>query len=70
MIHEMIPTTRHGDVTFHADGRIDITDASLLIDHLLAGLPINEANADCDQNGEVAIGDVARLIDYLLTSAW
>ena len=25
MIHEMIPTTRHGDVTFHADGRIDIT---------------------------------------------
>lgn len=25
MVHEMIPTTRHGDVTFHADGRIDIT---------------------------------------------
>ena len=25
MIREMIPTTRHGDVTFHADGRIDIT---------------------------------------------
>jgi alpha-amylase len=57
-----------GDV--NADGSIDITDASLLIDHLLAGLPVNEANADCDQNGEVAIGDVARLIDYLLTSAW
>lgn len=25
MVHKMIPTTRRGDVTFHADGRIDLT---------------------------------------------
>lgn len=54
----------------NADGEIDISDVSVLIDYLLAGVNINMTNADCDLDGEVSISDVAMLIDYLLIGSW
>lgn len=59
-----------GDV--NADGEVNISDVTALIDYLLIGNSegINVANADCDQNEQVSIGDVTTLIDYLLSGTW
>lgn len=55
-----------GDVD--GDGRVTITDVTVLIDYLLSGNTsgISLENADCDQDGRVTITDVTTLIDYLL----
>ena len=59
-----------GDVD--ADGNVNISDVTALIDYLLSGNAsgIVLANADCDQDGNVNISDVTTLIDYLLSGSW
>ena len=59
-----------GDVD--ADGNVNISDVTALIDYLLSGNAsgIVLANADCDQDGNVNISDVTTLIDYLLAGHW
>ena len=59
-----------GDVD--ADGNVNISDVTALIDYLLSGNAsgIVLANADCDQDGNVNISDVTTLIDYLLSGNW
>ena len=59
-----------GDV--NNDGKVDISDATALIDFLLSGnaTGINMENANCDQQGGVDISDATLLIDYLLSGTW
>ncbi len=59
-----------GDVD--ADGRVNISDVTSLIDYLLSGdaVLIDLANADIDNDGGVNISDVTALIDYLLSGSW
>ena len=59
-----------GDV--NDDGKVNINDVTVLINHLLRGdaYPINENNADCYVDGKVNINDVTRLIHYVLTGRW
>ena len=61
---------KRGDVD--ADGNVNISDVTALIDYLLSGNAsgIVLANADCDQDGNVNISDVTTLIDYLLAGHW
>ena len=61
---------KRGDVD--ADGDVDISDVSALIDYLLSGdaSGILLVDADCDQDGNVTINDVSTLIDYLLSDSW
>ena len=61
---------KRGDVD--ADGNVNISDVTALIDYLLSGNAsgIVLANADCDQDGNVNISDVTTLIDYLLSGSW
>ena len=61
---------KRGDVD--ADGNVNISDVTALIDYLLSGNAsgIVLANADCDQDGNVNISDVTTLIDYLLSGNW
>ena len=61
--------TVKGDV--NGDGVIDIMDASLLVDYLLAGAGnVNLSAADVNGDGEVSVGDAAMLVDYLLAGSW
>ena len=61
---------KRGDVD--ADGNVNISDVTALIDYLLSGNAsgIVLTNADCDQDGNVNISDVTTLIDYLLAGHW
>ena len=61
---------KRGDVD--ADGNVNISDVTALIDYLLSGNAsgIVLANADCDLDGNVNISDVTTLIDYLLSGSW
>jgi formylglycine-generating enzyme required for sulfatase activity len=61
---------KRGDVD--ADGNVNISDVTALIDYLLSGNAsgIFLANADCDLDGNVNISDVTTLIDYLLSGNW
>jgi len=52
------------------DGLVNITDVTILIDYLLSGGEINEANADVDGLEGVGIGDVTAIIDFLLSGSW
>ncbi|MBO4802961.1 MAG: M6 family metalloprotease domain-containing protein [Muribaculaceae bacterium] len=64
------PELMLGDV--NADGIVDITDATMLINYLLSNDPtgIDMANADCDDSGAIDITDATMLINYLLNNAW
>ncbi|MBO4803279.1 MAG: C10 family peptidase [Muribaculaceae bacterium] len=66
------PTGLRGDVD--GDGKVDITDATMLINYLLSNDPtgINMENANCDlsDDGKVDITDATTLINYLLNNAW
>ncbi|MBR5686301.1 MAG: immune inhibitor A, partial [Muribaculaceae bacterium] len=64
------PELMLGDV--NADGIVDITDATMLINYLLSNDPtgIDMANADCDESGAIDITDATMLINYLLNNAW
>ena len=55
-----------GDV--NDDGSVDPSDLSCLIDYMLNGGNVNEANADVDQNGSIDPADVSALIDVLLNN--
>ncbi len=46
MIHQLITNTRQGDITFHADGRIDITAHVAGTLHLQRGDVLNIATTD------------------------
>ena len=61
---------KQGDV--NADGSVNISDVTALIDYLLSGnaSAIILSNADCNQDGGVNISDVTTLIDYLLSGSW
>lgn len=60
------PAVIMGDT--NGDGTVDITDVTVLIDHLLDGQQpgFNAAAADVDHDGSISIGDVSALIDMLL----
>lgn len=57
-----------GDV--NADGQLNITDVTVLIDYLLSGnsFGVSMLGADVNLDGQVNIADVAALIDKLLNS--
>lgn len=57
-----------GDV--NADGQLNITDVTVLIDYLLTGnsLGVSMLGADVNWDGQVNIADVTALIDELLNS--
>lgn len=59
-----------GDV--NGDQVVSIEDVTILIDYLLNGTETGGSleAADCDQNGSVTVGDLSRLIDYLLWRQW
>ena len=61
---------KRGDV--NADGNVNISDVTALIDYLLSedASGIYLANADCNMDGRVDISDVTTLIDYLLIGSW
>lgn len=55
-----------GDV--NSDGKVNITDVTVLIDYLLGGGTINLAAADVNNNATVTIADLTALLDLLLTT--
>ncbi len=63
-------TAMRGDV--NNDQKVDISDATTLINYLLYGnaSDINLAAADVDYSGSVDISDATTLINYLLYGAW
>ena len=65
VINVTAPAGMKGDVDDSGD--VSIADVTALIDYLLGGGVINEANADMDNSGTITIGDVTALIDYLLS---
>ena len=50
------------------DGEVRIADVAALIDYLVGGGDINQANADMNGDTVVSIADVAALIDILLSA--
>ena len=50
------------------DGEVRIADVAALIDYLVGGGDINQANADTNGDTVVSIADVAALIDILLSA--
>ena len=50
------------------DGEVRIADVAALIDYLVGGDDINQANADTNGDTVVSIADVAALIDILLSA--
>ncbi|MDO4510688.1 MAG: M6 family metalloprotease domain-containing protein [Bacteroidales bacterium] len=58
-----------GDV--NEDGNVDVTDATVCINHILGieTTPFNAANADLDGNGEIDVTDVTMLILKVLVGA-
>ena len=63
-------TAMRGDV--NNDQKVDISDATTLINYLLYGnaSDINLAAADVDYSGSVDISDATTLINYLLYGTW
>ena len=61
-----------GDV--NSDGKVNVTDVTMLINYCLNGDPtgVNLVNANCnlDDQGNVNITDVTMLINYCLTGQW
>ena len=59
-----------GDV--NDDGKVNITDVTVLINYLLSGnaAAVNVNAADANDDGKVNISDVTVLINYLLTGNW
>ena len=59
-----------GDV--NGDGKVNITDVTMLIDYVLTGNSdgISLDGADCSQDGNVNITDVTVLIDFVLNGTW
>jgi len=70
MTKDETSTSLRGDV--NADGAVDISDVTALIDALLTANyeVIDAVAADCTLDGSIDISDVTALIDYLLTNAW
>ena len=63
------PEVLRGDV--NGDEKVDIEDATLLINYLLGdAVEIVVANADCDGEEGVDITDATALINYLLYNEW
>ncbi|MBR5684662.1 MAG: BspA family leucine-rich repeat surface protein [Muribaculaceae bacterium] len=64
------PNGMRGDV--NGDTKVDITDATMLINYLLDNDPtgINMENANCDLDGGVDISDATALINFLLENNW
>ncbi|MBR5686300.1 MAG: C10 family peptidase [Muribaculaceae bacterium] len=64
------PQGLRGDVD--GDGKVDITDATMLINYLLTNDAegINMENANCDLEGGIDISDATSLINYLLNNTW
>lgn len=62
--------TLAGDV--NADGSVNISDVTRLIDYLLnpESVSISMSAADTNSDGNVSISDVTHLIDYLLSGEW
>ena len=69
-VNTMSFNNSRGDV--NSDGKVDITDATMLINYLLSSDPtgIDMDNANCDLQGTVDITDATTLINYLLNSKW
>ena len=59
-----------GDV--NNDGKVNITDVTVLINYLLSGNAdaVNVKAADANEDGKVNISDVTVLINYLLSGSW
>ena len=59
-----------GDV--NDDGKVNITDVTVLINYLLSGnaAAVNVKAADTNEDGKVNISDVTVLINYLLSGNW
>ena len=66
--NEAAPAVVRGDVD--NNGTVDPADISTLINYLLNGTAVNEANADCDCNGTIDPADISTLINYLLNGMW
>ncbi len=64
------PAGLRGDV--NNDQKVDITDATTLINYLLYGdaTGINMTNANCDWQNDVDISDATTLINFLLYGTW
>ena len=64
------PQGLRGDV--NNDEKVDIDDATMLINYLLFGnsTGMNMDNANCDLTDSVDIGDATSLINYLLFKEW
>lgn len=67
------PEIVRGDV--NNDGSVNISDVTVLINHLLSGDyddadNFSSDNSDCNEDGSINIGDVTTLINYLLKGAW
>ncbi|MBQ3731333.1 MAG: dockerin type I repeat-containing protein, partial [Muribaculaceae bacterium] len=63
------PQGLRGDV--NGDEKVDIDDATMLINYLLGEpLEINQDNANCDGEEGIDIGDATALINFLLNSTW
>ena len=62
--------TELGDV--NADGYVNISDVTALINYLLSGdsSSVNVAKADTNKDGKISIVDVTTLINYLLSGSW
>ena len=62
--------TEVGDV--NADGYVNISDVTALINYLLSGdaTAVNVGKADTNKDGKINIGDVTTLINYLLSGNW
>jgi hypothetical protein len=52
----------------NGDGKVNITDVTVLIDYLLGGATINLDAADVNNNATVTIADLTALLDLLLTT--
>ncbi len=64
------PQGLRGDV--NDDKKVDISDATLLINYLLYGdeTGVNKVNANCDLVGGIDISDATALINFLLYGTW
>lgn len=67
------PEIVRGDV--NNDGAVNISDVTVLINHLLSqnfddADNFSSDNSDCNEDGSINIGDVTSLINYLLKGAW
>lgn len=54
----------------NGDGVVSIADLTSLINFLLEGRTLVEANADCNKDGSVTTADVEVLVQYLLSKQW